>query len=332
MKKITMSDVAQVLGVSTMTVSKAYQNSPDISEAMRLKVFEAAKKIGYSYPRKSRPSIIIFTRESFISKGDTFYNELFLKLNQKANILQLQLTLNVVRDDDSISYIKDFDFSGFQGIAIMGQFQQSFLKFIELTDLPLVCIDFYDHDISADMILSNNFIASYEATAHLIKLGHHRIHFVGTLNSTSSINDRYFGYQKAMIEYNIENSIHVIDDRNGNGLKDTFQLIKPLPSAYVCNNDHSAYLLVKQLKSEMISVPDDVSVMGFDDDTYSRESHPPLSTMRVSRTYMADHALNSLILRIKDRNLPRKKISLDCELIVRDSTAPYVSDDRSVEA
>lgn len=331
MKKITMSDVAHLLGVSTMTVSKAYQNSPDISEAMRSKVFEAAKQIGYAYPRKKRPSIIVFTRESFLSKGDTFYNELFLTLNQKANILQLQLTLNVVKDEDSIHYIKDFDFSGFQGIAIMGQFQQSFLKFIEMTDLPLVCIDFYDYDISADMILSNNFIASYEATAHLIKLGHQQIHFVGTINSTSSINDRYFGYQKAMIEHSLEKALRVIDDRNGNGLKETFKLPKPRPSAYVCNNDHTAYLLVKQLKSENVEVPDDISVMGFDDDTYSRESHPPLSTMRVSRTYMADHALNSLILRMKDRHLPRKKISLDCELIERDSTASYVAPDRTVE-
>ncbi len=326
MKKITMEDVAKALNVSTMTVSKAFQDSPDISDAMRRKVFATAKSIGYVYPKRKRTNILVLSKESFLTKGDTFYNELFFRLSEQAELLQVQVALTVVKDEDSVAFIRNFDFNHYDGVAVMGQFHRDFLFYIELSQIPFVCIDFYDHNIAADMILSNNFIASYEATAHLIHLGHQVIHFVGTLNATSSINDRYFGYCKAMTEFNYDSHIQAIDDRNGHGLKTEFALFKPWPTAYMCNNDHTAYLLIKQLQKNQIRVPEDISVMGFDDVSYSREATPTISTMRVSRTYMAEQALAILLMRITDKESNHfKKISLDCALIQRESTTPLAT-------
>lgn len=323
MKKITMEHVAKALNVSAMTVSKAFQNSPDISQSMRRKVFEAAKAVGYVYPKKKRTNIIVLSKESFLSKGDTFYNELFFRLNEQSQAFLCQISLTVVKDTDALSFIQDFDLSHFDGVALMGQFHRDFLLHLELNQVPFICIDFYEHGIAADMILSNNFIASYEATAHLLNHGHERIHFIGTLNATSSINDRYFGYCKAMTEFSCEAEIKSIDDRNGHGLKVQFDLEDHYPTAFVCNNDHTAYLLIQQLHSKGLKVPEDISVMGFDDVSYSRDSKPTISTMRVSRTYMAEQALSILMMRINDTTGNHfKKISLDCSLIERDSTGP----------
>lgn len=322
MKKTTMEDVAKSLDVSVMTVSKAFQNNADISTSMRLKVLEKAKSLGYVYPKKKKTNILVLSREIFLAKGDTFYNELFLKLSEQANLLQAQLSLTVVKEKQMDSFIRDYDFNVYGGIALMGQFPRDTIKHIQLNDVPFICIDFYDHNISADMIVSNNFIASYEATSYLIGLGHENIHFIGTLNATSSINDRYFGYYKAMLEHHKEKQIHNIDDRNGHGLKKEFQLYHPMPTAYVCNNDHTAYLLIAQLKKEGYHVPDDISVMGFDDVSYSQESSPTISTMRVSRSYMAEEALGLLIDRIQ-KNIPSQHlitVSLECSLIEREST------------
>jgi LacI family transcriptional regulator len=323
MKKMTMEDIAKALDVSVMTVSKAFQNSADISETMRQKVFDKAKAIGYVYPKKKKTNLLVLCREIFLSKGDSFYNELFFKLSKQANLMQTQLSLTVVKEDQMTAFLRHYDFSAYDGIALMGQFPREALSFIELSQIPLVCIDFYDHKMAADMIVSNNFIASYEATSYLINLNHEKIHFIGTLNATSSINDRYFGYHKAMLEYNKHEHILAINDRNGIGLKETFELKQPLPTAYVCNNDHTASLLIKQLQKEGLRVPEDISVMGFDDVAYSRESQPPITTMRVSRSYMAEQALTLLVDRIQKPSLNHfKTVSLDCSLIERASTAP----------
>jgi LacI family transcriptional regulator len=143
---------------------------------------------------------------------------------------------------------------------------------------------------------------------------------LGTLKKTSSINDRYLGYYKAMMESGYENLIAKIDDRNGGLIFRTYDLPDPLPTAFLCNNDNVAYRLINQLKSLGYDVPGDISVMGFDDVLYSRISVPKITTVRVSRTQMADKSFNLLLDKIDGKTKYTRREALDCFIKERAST------------
>ena len=321
-KKKTMVDVSKALNVSTMTVSKCFQNSPDISDGMRKKVLRKAREIGYVYPKKRHKNILVLTKNIYVSKDDTFYNELYLRLSEAADNRFVQLSMSILKQSISDRDVSALDFSAYHGVLLMGQFEKSFIKAIGDLNIPFACIDFYYHGIDAECIISNNFFGAFDATSHLIDLGHKNIRFVGTLQKTSSINDRYLGYQKALMEASLPCDDAVIDDRDGNGLFDHFTLPSPLPTAFVCNNDHTAHKLIQQLKSNGIEVPEAVSVTGFDDVSYAKTSSPQITTMRVSRTLMANTSLDVLLEKIDQERSFSRRTTLDCFIVDRDSTAP----------
>lgn len=329
MKKPTMGDIAERLNVSKMTVSKCFKNSPDISKEMQDKVMRVAQEIGYIPPRRKRYNVVVLTKDEFLSKGDTFYTELHSRLNEQAFQRDLQLSLSVVKKDEENAFITHYGFEPYDGIMLMGQFSRFFVQSLQSLDLPMVLLDFYYHDIDIDSVVSNNFFGAFDATAHLIENNHRAIAFLGTLKATSSINDRYFGYFKAMLEAGLESNMQVIKDRNGLDIYRTFDLPNPLPSAFVCNNDHTAYLLIEQLKAMGKNVPGDISVTGFDDVKYSEISEPTITTIRVSRSTMAKEAIKSIhkkIIGTSDTKRNARRIALDCTLINRESTASNAAD------
>lgn len=127
----------------------------------------------------------------------------------------------------------------------------------------MVFLDFYDDEEIVDSVISGGFYGMYRMTEYLIQNGHTRIAYVGTLMYTESITDRYFGYCKALMEHGLEqNPEWIIKDRGyGDGLMGlnyTFSFPEDnMPEAFVCNNDVTAYALIKQreenrLKKELL--------------------------------------------------------------------------------
>ncbi len=319
MKKPTMKTIADKLGISTMTVSKSFKNSPDISEDMRRKVLKAARDVGYNYRKKKRHKVLVLTKQTYLSKDDTFYNELYNRLNERSDEKDIQLSLILIKDTEDVLF-ESYDFSQYDGILLMGQFSHDTTEKMAELEVPSVCIDFYYHGIDIDTVISNNFISAFDATSYLIELGHKKITFLGTLKKTSSINDRYLGYYKAMMESDYESHIATIDDRNSGEIYQTYDLSGALPTAFLCNNDNVAYRLINQLKSLGYNVPGDISVMGFDDVLYSRISEPQITTVRVSRTQMADKSFDLLLEKIEKRVNYTRRAALDCFIKQKDST------------
>ena len=115
----------------------------------------------------------------------------------------------------------------------------------------------------------------------------------------------------------------LIDDRNEKGQMIELVLPEQLPTAFLCNNDHVAYLLIQKLQSMGIDVPNDISVIGFDDVIYSKISTPKITTMKVSRKYMAEQAINLLLRRIKNKNAKLINMTLECLMVERNSVNTY---------
>ena len=147
---------------------------------------------------------------------------------------------------------------------------------------------------------------------------------MGRVPSTNSILDRYLGLKKALIEQGLPyKDTLVLEDRNELGEMIEVLLPKELPSAFLCNNDHSAYLLIKKLIKQGYKVPEDISIIGFDDVIYSKISSPQITTMKVSRKYMAEQAVNLMLRRIHNKKAKLINMTLECLMVERDSVKEH---------
>jgi len=323
-KKISMQDIADRLNISRMTVSKVFKNDSDISAEMKEKVRLMAQELGYKYKKNDQYSLVVLVSEVFLAETEDFYKTLYKRLNENAITKNVNLLLKIVSKEDEYAHNLDISLNGKDGVMMLGQFEKGYVEVVNNLNMPLVCVDFYYDDLELDSIVSNNFNAGYMAAKYLIKHQHKQIGFVGNVPSTNSIVDRYLGLKKALIENNLDyKNVLIVNDRNEKGQMIELVLPKELPSAFLCNNDHIAYLLIRKLQDMGLNVPKDISVIGFDDVVYSKISTPKITTMKVSRKYMAEQAMTLILRRIKNRQAKLINMTLECLMVERESVGPF---------
>jgi len=162
--------------------------------------------------------------------------------------------------------------------------------------IPFVYLDFNGTDASMDCVVSDSFYGAYAMTNYLYDMGHTRIAYVGTLLATGSITDRYLGYQKAVLEHGGKiKKEWVIDDRDPKtGITDPDKMLtlpKDMPTAFFCNCDLTAALLIKKLEKNGYRVPKDISVAGYDNYTYPGICETEITTYQVDLEEMSKQAV-----------------------------------------
>ncbi len=187
--------------------------------------------------------------------------------------------------------------------------------------IPVVFLDFYSSRSDVETVLSDNFFGSYTITNHLIENGHKRIGFVGNITATSSIQDRFLGYYKSLLEHGLPlRDDWIINDRDEDGLSyKTIRLPDEMPTAFVCNCDRIAYQLINQLKVMGYHVPDDISIVGYDNHIYSTISNPRITTMDVNSYRMTTEAVEIMVKKIRDNSYHCGRILVTGKLLERDS-------------
>ncbi|GAA0317028.1 LacI family DNA-binding transcriptional regulator [Bacillus carboniphilus] len=330
-KKVTMKDISDIVGVSTVTVSKVFNNRDDISEEVKNKVLQVADQLGYRYNPGVKTlktgvtnNIGVIASDIFLERDENFYVGIYKHLLQVADEHQYNLILSVVSDNQ----IEDLTLPTIckeykvDGLVILGEFPEDYIKEMMKYQLPIVLVDFTIRDLDIDSIVTNNFEASYLATNYLINKGHKEIGFIGNIKTTKSIMDRYLGYCKAIYEHDLDlNDEYIIKERDDHKNEIDYELGEELPTAFICNNDKAAYDLIKKLQAKGKNVPETCSVIGFDDVTHSVFSDPPITTMRVRKDEMAEYAINRIITHLNNKNTPSEKIIIDADLVERESVS-----------
>jgi LacI family transcriptional regulator len=327
-KNVTMKDIAQRLSVSTVTVSKALSDKEGVSKELKDRIRKAADEMGYRYNSAARMikdgisyNIGIIVSERFIHEG-AFYSKMYQSAIKKLSDVNYFGLLEIITDENEENCLVPniIQNNKVDGVIILGQMGYKYVKMIEKYDLPFIFLDFYNEDYTVDSIIGDSIYGTYVLTNYLIENGHRRIGFVGSVLQTSSILDRYVGYYKAMVQNQLTfEKEWVIEDRDQKGNFIEFKLPEKMPSAFVCNCDEVAYHFVKRLKKEGYKVPDDISVVGFDNYIYATLTNPQLTTFESNIDNMAENAVEAIIKKVKDKNyvLGRKVIS--GKLIIRDS-------------
>lgn len=308
-KTVKMSDIAERLNVSTVTVSKALSDQKGVSDEMRNKIKKLAMELGYQKPiakqedRGRSFNVGVIVPEDYIEKYQTFYWEMYQELNMAAVKNNSFIMLEVVSAADEKAMIppKLLKESKVDGLIVLGGLVGNYLRMIkEHYATPTVYLDFYDPHIKEDCVISNSFYGTYLLTNYLFEKGHTNIGFVGTVLATKSITDRYLGYMKSLMEHG--KSVRedwVLDDRDSERHNfQKFLIPEEMPTAFVCNCDTIASWIIRELGNKGYRVPEDVSVVGFDDFLYPGLCNVPMTTYAVNMPEMAEQCVKILITKV----------------------------------
>jgi len=327
-KSVTLSDIAKRLGVSNVTVSKALAGKEGVSEQLRLKIKALALEMGYKQNVVSKETrkagacnVGILIPECFLGETESFYLKMYKNVVMQLTRNGLYNNMEILNreSEDNLILPQMIQNRKVDALIVIGQTKRAYIRLIRNLNLPVMFLDFYEAQSETDCVISDGYYGMYKATSYLIENGHHNIAFVGSILATSSITDRYFGYAKALMENGIElRNDWIIEDRNSAG-EVRIKLPEEIPTAFACNCDFTAYTLVNILTDKGYKVPEDISIVGFDNYFYSDLAKPAITTYEVDIPGMARECVDSIIKKLENPAYKENIKIVTGHMVIRES-------------
>lgn len=335
-KAVKLSDIAKKLGVSAVTVSKALSGQKGVSDEKRDKIIRLADEMGYvrkvsktETPSGQSYTFGVIVTERYINDNQSFYWMMYQELSKYAISQNCFTILEVIISEVEarLELPRVFTERKVDGLIFMGECRAEYLrKLMANVKVPFLNLDTVNPVTFCDSIVSNNMLGGYQMTNYLFEQGHKKIGFVGTRLVTSSIDDRFFGYVKSLMEHNIAlREDWVLQDRDRRGGRITtqnaalFRLPKEMPTAFFCNCDLAASLLIAKLEREGYSVPGEISIVGFDNFINDQIPKGNITTYEIDVKQMVTHTVMLLLHKIENPDYTTGIFMLPGRLIERNS-------------
>jgi LacI family transcriptional regulator len=336
-KKVRMKDIADKLNISINAVSLALNNKPGISEKTRQQVLKTAVELNYFDRHTALADInhldnicLMIEKKNF--KDTRFYSRVILGIENEAKNNNYDLLVSII-DKDEHEVPSSIELGKTSGILIVGSIDDELLERILSYGIPLALVDHASFLINTDAILTENVSGEFMATKYLIDCGHKEIGFFGDKDFTLSFNERWIGFNESMKRANIPINLDycITDLVEDYVLKNDFKTVAniirsmdKLPTAWVCANDSAAVILISALRELNIKVPDDISVIGFDDIDLCKITSPNLTTMRIDKKLMGAKAVKNLLWRMENMDQPNQHVKLSVNLVERESVKKVI--------
>ncbi len=332
-KAVSLQTIADQVGVSKYAVSLALNNKAGVSESVRKEIFRVAKEMGYVKPAKKsnigKLNIAVLIPE-YIQDDTAFYPNIYWAIEKAIQEHGHSASITSVSDamEKTGSLPTMFNETDVGGVIVVGQVAAGYMQQLVDTGLPCVSVDESYRTVDVDCVLSANECGAYQMVQHLIDCGHTAIGFIGSIHVTSSIYGRWVGYQNALTRNGLtanRRSCILADSPKQSLLSQFDELSQHLdglttfPTAWFCANDGSAATLISILRSRGIRVPEDISVVGFDDQLIASMVSPELTTYHVPRKEMGKTAVQLLLHRITEPGMVCREISLRGYPVYRNS-------------
>lgn len=333
----TLKKIAQLLEVSTSTVSRALNNHPDISEETSERVKKMAKKLNYMPNifakgfRQHKTNII-----GVIVPNITHYftTTIVRGIIEEASIQGYQVIISesnndVIKQQEMFNTMIQFGVDGI--LASLTKMTKEIDHILPIVNtIPLILIDKVSDKIPCTQITINDEEAAFNAIEHLINIGKKRIAIIKERGYSYTSEKRYAGYLRALKEHNIaidEKIIISVDDislKQGRRMTNLLLSIKKKPDAIFAITDSAAIGVIQTLKKYNIKIPEDIAVVGFSNSINSTIIEPMLTTVNQPGNLIGKTAIKYLIKEIKNEDeneiTMNKNIVVKTELIVREST------------
>lgn len=315
-----------------------FTNNTSVSEEAKAAVQAAANELGYRPRRRPTPEVangittigLLALTRRYVGPANPFYGPVLHGVQMAVGELGLSVVLEVVREEDlragQLPLVVQRRQA--QGLLLIGYMDHDYLQSILDAEIPCVLVDYRSDDLHADCVIQADEYGGYTATRHLIELGH-RDPVPATITGPgyiSSIKARLDGYHRALAEaglkpdpdYVREGGLHPESGREV--MESLLDLPRP-PTAVFCCNDATALGALEALRVRGVAVPDEVSVIGYDDISMASYSVPPLTTIAVDKELLGMQAVWNLVQRISHPHVAIRETCLRVDLLERSSTA-----------
>ena len=334
MARAKLKDVAELAGVSAATVSYVLSGKRSISEDTKTRVMEAVEKLDYvpdlnARSLSMRDSKLIGVVVPQTEPGErlmfqnSFYSEALGSIEYYARQKGYHILISAT--DANESYLTLAKKRNLDGIIVIGMYPDEFYHQMKKTQIPIVLIDSYTNDHYYHSVRIDDAYGSYLATKHLLENGHRDIaFFVGQIKENGVMKKRLVGYRQALEEFNIVFRQELvfedkIDYESGIALSGKLLSSGVKATGIIAAADILAIGAMKGLYDAGCRVPDDYSVIGFDDLEISKYLTPGLTTVKQQISLKGQRAVELLLKHIEDPNLPKQEEILPLELIERGS-------------
>lgn len=336
-KQVTIRDIAREANVSIATVSNVINNKGRVSEETRALIEELIRKYNYTpnlaaRSLKNKNSHLISVVVPYLTKGqfedNPFFWQVMSGIETGASSKNFHVMLSAMSNSPDMSFIKERQLDG---IVVVGVHESSehYLAILEL-DIPCVFMDSFISAPEVYQVNSDDRWGGYLGTRYLISLGYDRIILVSGVERDIDerfgvIYQRWSGYKQALEEANIPYQPELVI-KAGNTMLGGYHAAQKVVSlldkktAIFVLSDIAAMGLIRGLNELGISVPRDVSVMGYDDIFYADFMVPSLTTIRQDIFNKGKQAVKLLLAQIENRDIEEKSLLLPVELKIREST------------
>lgn len=335
---LRVKDIANSLNISPATVSLVLNNKPGISEETRQKVLRFIEQNGYNTNALSKPALkhnknirfVVYKKHGLVVADTPFFSALMEGIDQEARNDGYNLIISYINETDNnkMEVLRILEENPADGILLLAtEMQQEDLKSFFQLNQPMVLLDNHFPGEKLDTVVISNRQGVYEAVGHLFLKGHREIGYLHSVNRINNFDERESGFMEAIHDYGIKYSKRntvILDSTLDGAYRDMSKLLQTdikLPTAFFADNDIIAFGAVKALKERGFKLPDDISIIGFDDMPFCEMLEPSLTTLRVFKNRMGRLSVKRLIERIEENVEEFVNIEVMTELVERKSVA-----------
>lgn len=328
--KVSIFDVAKKSGLSVVTVSRVLNNSSSVRQKNKERVLQAMKELDY-HPNaaarslaRGKTGIIGLTLTTL---HDSFFDAVVHEMNGRLADHGYYLALSVSKGYGDAIHRPPFEEDRVDGVILLSLSpgdESKYINDLAKKNIPFIMIDNSNRDPAVTSIIVDNYRGGYEATQHLIDLGHTEIAHIAGPGDYLSSRERERGYRQALEDaglrsFAVEQGLFEISTGYDAVMK--WGARGKLPSAVFAADDNIAIGVMSACLNKGVRVPGDVSIVGFDDQLLASEFRPRLTTMRQPADRIGAMGVELLLAAINGEGERGATLMVEPELIVRESTA-----------
>lgn len=332
-----VEEIAKALSVSTATVSRALNDRPGVGSELRERIIAKARELNYTPTLNARGlatsqtfniGFFFHQKPGIPASADPFYVDILNAAQQVIARSDYHVAFETLTDD-TLSRPAEFRFVRERRIDAMilagPDIPAGFITAMMNATLPIVLVDNRLEFSPINCVNSDDEDGAYRAAQHLIDQGHTHIGVIAGPADWSSTARRVWGYRRAAADRGaILHVVHTGETTIDSGRLTYHQLAEEHPeiTAVCAVNDSMAIGAVREARTLGKRVPDDLSIVGFDDISWAELSDPPLTTVRIPRQQMGKEAAHRVLMLLQDPDLLASEIVVPVHMVERHSTAP----------
>jgi len=326
-KKVTLEQIAKSCGVTKGLVSRALANKYNVSDEMSYMIKQKALELGYDFSklkfnRNVKKKILILCPTRLFFK-ENFWQEIIKSITTTLSKHTIVVEYFIYEEDNDLESLENsLKNNNYSAFILVHYNNPEITNIIFKKHVPVIIVDPKTICLEATQIKFSNYDSSYYATKYLIDFGHKKICFYGADSHSTSFRERHEGFLACMNDYKLKSEEVVFDNASKYYADDDAlkNLIKNFnPTALVCANDIIAINSYRVINALGLKVPDDISVIGFDNVSNSETCHPKLTTFDIPRVELGKEVAEYVLKATENNKLQYSQIVIRCEFIERDS-------------